>query len=56
MKVGELIRRIRVKANLSPVASKDPRVTFDGEQLGHGMMLGEAGIEEESTVLFTHAK
>lgn len=53
LKVGDLIRRIRAKANVPPMASKDPRVVFGDSELGHGLTLGEVGLVEGSCVLFT---
>ena len=56
LKVGDLIRRIRTKADIAPVNSKDPRITFNGQQLGHGMMLGEAGVTQGCAVVFTYGE
>lgn len=50
LKVSDLIRRIRVKANLAPAATANPRITVNGAQVGHGMTLGEAGIGKDQKV------
>ena len=47
LKISELIRRVRTKANLPPAATKDPRVTINGEQVGHAMTLGEVGVGKD---------
>lgn len=54
LKVGELIRRIRTKADLLPTQTKEPRVTFNEQQLGHGMTLGDADVVSDSVLLFTY--
>lgn len=54
LKVGELIRRIRTQTDLAPSASDNPRVAVKGQEIGHGMSLGECGVDKEATVMFSH--
>ena len=55
LKVSELIRRIRAKADLPPAATLNPRISINGEQVGHGMTIGEAGVtkDKKGTVTFS---
>ena len=46
LKVVELIRRIRTKADLAPTASVNPRIVYNGEEMGQGLMLGEVRVKE----------
>ena len=48
LKIYELIRRIRTRANLAPAATVNPRVVVGGEAVGHLAMVGEAGIDRGS--------
>ncbi|KAK3725218.1 hypothetical protein LTR37_000729 [Vermiconidia calcicola] len=50
LKVSDLIRRMRTKADLTPAATMNPRVAINGEQAGHGMMLGEMGVANDKKV------
>lgn len=52
--VGDLIRRVRVKANMSSAASKNPRIALGEQELGHAMMLGEVGVQQDSVLLFKY--
>lgn len=54
LNVGDLIRRIRIKANIAPAQSQNPRIALGEQQLGHAMTLGEAGIQQDSVLLFTY--
>ncbi|KAK3700456.1 hypothetical protein LTR37_015960 [Vermiconidia calcicola] len=56
LKVSDLIRRMRAKADLTPAATMNPRVHINGEQAGHGMMLGEMGVakDEKVAVVFSY--
>lgn len=52
MKIADLIRRVRAKAEITPAASPSPRILLGGEQVGHGMTLGEVGMGKDSKVEF----
>ena len=56
LKIFELIRRVRTKASLLPAASTNPRITVNGEQVGHTMKLGEVGVGKDgkAVVAFTY--
>ena len=54
MKVSDLIRRVRVQADIAPTTSKNPRLSVGGEQVGHGMTMGEAGIATGKMVVFSY--
>lgn len=56
LRIGDLIRRIRTKCDVSPSESKNPRVEFHGQQVGHGMTLSEAGITADAVVHFSHSE
>lgn len=50
LKVYELVRRVRAKADLTSSATSEPRVLVNGRNVGHGMMLGEVGISKNALV------
>jgi len=43
-KISDLIRRARNDAKLTSSDTKNPRISIGGEQVGHGMTLGELGV------------
>ena len=47
LKVSDLIRRVRVKGNLAAAKTLNPRIAVNGEQVGHSMPLGEAGLMKD---------
>lgn len=53
-RISDLIRRVRVKSNLAPVSSPNPRILFHGQQVGHAMTVGELGIAKDEKVMFTY--
>ncbi|KAK1047120.1 hypothetical protein LTR74_017816 [Friedmanniomyces endolithicus] len=53
-KVASLIRAAHNALDLRPRESENPRLSFNGETVGHGMMLGELGILKDSKVIFTY--
>jgi hypothetical protein len=54
-KISEFIRRVRTKGNLAPEVTMNPRISVGGEQVGHGMTLGEVGVSKDKkpVVIFT---
>jgi len=54
LRVAILIRRARDKVNLSSTSSMNPRIVFKGEQIGHSVMVGEAGIGSGAKVAFMY--
>jgi hypothetical protein len=54
-KISDLIRRVRVKGNLTPEVTMNPRISVGGEQVGHGMTLGELDVSKDKkpVIIFT---
>lgn len=48
--MADLVRRIRCKANLSHETTKNPTIIVNGQEVGHGMMLGEVGVGSDKQV------
>ena len=44
LKVGDLVRRVRTRVGLSAEATKEPRISVNGKQVGHAQYLGEVGV------------
>jgi hypothetical protein len=55
-KISDLVRGIRVKASYLPRETMNPRISIDGEQIGHGMTLGEVGVDKDkkAKVVFSY--
>ena len=53
LKIAELIRRIRTKADLTPAKTSNPRVMVADKQAGHQMTIGELGIHKDKTPTVT---
>lgn len=46
--IAEVIRRTRFAANFLPIQSPNPRLTVEGKEVGHMMLVGEIGISASS--------
>ena len=54
MRIDELIGSARTKGDVSPRASPEPQIWFNGQALGHPLKLGEAGITQGVQVEFRY--
>ena len=50
LKISDLVRRIRTKADLLAAGTPNPRITVNATQVGHGMTVGEASITKDGKV------
>ena len=50
LKVYEVIRRICSKADVMLAVTASPRLSVGDTFVGHGMMMGEVGVQQDSKV------